>query len=60
MVRNVAWQEKEGTPDQTAQRTPMNRMGQPEEVAEVICWLLCEGSSYITGIVHPVDGGWTA
>jgi NAD(P)-dependent dehydrogenase (short-subunit alcohol dehydrogenase family) len=50
----------EGSMDGAIRMTPMRRIGQPEEVAEVICWLLCERSSYVTGIVHPVDGGWTA
>jgi len=58
MVRGAGLQS--APQDLTMQRTPMNRIGQPEEVAEVICWLLCERSSYVTGIVHPVDGGWTA
>jgi NAD(P)-dependent dehydrogenase (short-subunit alcohol dehydrogenase family) len=58
MVRGAGMQS--APQDLTMQRTPMNRIGQPEEVAEVICWLLCERSSYVTGIVHPVDGGWTA
>jgi NAD(P)-dependent dehydrogenase (short-subunit alcohol dehydrogenase family) len=58
MVRNAAWQS--GSKERSTERTPMNRFGQPEEVAEVICWLLCEGSSYVTGNVHTVDGGLTA
>ncbi|KAL1644181.1 hypothetical protein SLS58_004461 [Diplodia intermedia] len=36
---------------------PLGRPGQPEEVAEVIAWLLSDNSSYITGMVHEVDGG---
>lgn len=37
---------------------PLAREGQPEEVAELICWLLCDGSSYMTGTVQSIDGGW--
>lgn len=58
MVRGAG--STEGSMDGAIRMTPMHRIGQPEEVAEVICWLLCERSSYVTGIVHPVDGGWTA
>ncbi|OJD33997.1 short-chain dehydrogenase [Diplodia corticola] len=36
---------------------PLGRAGQPEEVAEVIAWLLSDNSSYVTGMVHEVDGG---
>lgn len=36
---------------------PLGRAGDAEEVAEVIAWLLSSNSSYITGIVHEVDGG---
>ena len=35
----------------------MKRMGQPQEVAEVILWLCSEQASFITGHAMPVDGG---
>jgi NAD(P)-dependent dehydrogenase (short-subunit alcohol dehydrogenase family) len=38
-------------------RTPLGRLGQPEEVAEAILFLLSEGSSYITGETICIDGG---
>jgi NAD(P)-dependent dehydrogenase (short-subunit alcohol dehydrogenase family) len=37
---------------------PLGRIGMPSEVAELISWLLCDGSKYITGTVQSVDGGW--
>ena len=36
---------------------PLNRVGEPEEVASVIVFLLSRASSYITGQVLNVDGG---
>jgi 3-oxoacyl-[acyl-carrier protein] reductase len=36
---------------------PLNRFGSPEEVAEVVCFLASEKSSYITGEVISVNGG---
>lgn len=38
-------------------RTPMNRVGKPEEVASLVSFLAMEGSSYITGQNVMVDGG---
>lgn len=40
-----------------ASRMPMQRAGQPAEVAEAIVWLLSEAASYVTGAVLPVAGG---
>ncbi|HEY7149786.1 MAG TPA: SDR family oxidoreductase [Gaiellaceae bacterium] len=38
---------------------PLGRVGQPREVAEVICFLASDRASYVTGAVIPVDGGLT-
>ena len=39
---------------------PMGRMGDPIEVANAIVWLLSDESSFITGHVLSVDGGFQA
>lgn len=39
---------------------PMNRLGQPEEVANSICWLLSDEASFVTGHVLSTDGGFQA
>jgi NAD(P)-dependent dehydrogenase (short-subunit alcohol dehydrogenase family) len=39
---------------------PLGRIARPEEVAEVICFLLHDSSSFVTGAVWTVDGGLMA
>lgn len=41
-------------------RVPLARLGKPEEVAETAAFLASDNSSYITGSVIVVDGGWLA
>lgn len=38
-------------------RTPMKRLGEPAEIADVVAFLLCDASSYVTGEIVVVDGG---
>jgi len=40
--------------------TPMGRFGSPEDLSGALLWLLSPASKFVTGIVVPVDGGFTA
>lgn len=39
---------------------PMGRLGESEEIAELILWLASSKSSFVTGSYYPVDGGYLA
>ena len=41
-------------------RQPMGRLGAPDEVASLAVYLASNESSFTTGAVHVIDGGWTA
>lgn len=43
--------------DSLAARTPLGRMGTPEDVANLYCWLASDEASYIHGAAISVDGG---
>jgi NAD(P)-dependent dehydrogenase (short-subunit alcohol dehydrogenase family) len=40
--------------------TPMGRFGQPEELVGTVMWLLSDAAKFVTGIVVPIDGGFSA
>ena len=41
-------------------RIPMGRMASGLDIANAVNYLLSDQSSYVTGVVLPVDGGWSA
>ena len=40
--------------------TPMGRFGQPDDLLGAVTWLLSPASAFVTGIVVPIDGGFSA
>ena len=44
--------------EKLAKQVPLNRLGKPEEVAEVVAFLLSDAASYVNGANVDVTGGW--
>jgi len=42
------------------EHTPMERFGTPQDLISTILWLISEKSSFVNGIVVPIDGGFSA
>jgi NAD(P)-dependent dehydrogenase (short-subunit alcohol dehydrogenase family) len=45
---------------QVIAHTPMGRYGRPNDLIGALVWLLSDASSFVTGVVVPVDGGFSA
>jgi NAD(P)-dependent dehydrogenase (short-subunit alcohol dehydrogenase family) len=62
--RYLLTDEKSGQPTERGksilQHTPMARFGSAEDLTGTILWLLSPASAFVTGIVVPVDGGFSA
>jgi 3alpha(or 20beta)-hydroxysteroid dehydrogenase len=43
-----------------AASSPLGRIGRPEEVAELVCWLASDASAFCTGAEFVIDGGYLA
>lgn len=46
--------------DAMANQLPVGRLGKDTEIANLICYLLGDDASFITGAIVPIDGGFTA
>lgn len=42
------------------EQTPMGKFGKPEDLVGTTLWLCSEGASFVTGVVIPIDGGFSA
>lgn len=45
---------------QIIEHTPMGRFGEPEDLVGTLLWLASDAARFVTGIVVPVDGGFSA
>jgi len=52
--------DKQDVVAEEAAAQPIGRLGQPEDVAELTYFLCSDKSSFITGSLYAVDGGYTA
>ena len=46
--------------DAMANQLPVGRLGEDTEIANLICYLLSDNATFITGAIVPIDGGFTA
>ncbi|HEV2667629.1 MAG TPA: SDR family oxidoreductase [Blastocatellia bacterium] len=62
--RNLLIDEKTGEPTERGRsiiaHTPMGRFGEPDDLIGATLWLLSPASDFVTGVVVPVDGGFSA
>jgi hypothetical protein len=55
-----SWPTRAHMREEMAAKTPMGRVSEPREQAEVAAFLASDRSSFVTGPLIPVDGGWAA
>ena len=49
----------DGPTEQQLEPIPLRRLGRPQEIGDIVCFLASDRAGYVTGTVVPVDGGLT-
>jgi 3alpha(or 20beta)-hydroxysteroid dehydrogenase len=60
LERRLSPSDPQAVRPQLAQGTPMGRYGTPEEIADVLAFLVSDAAAFMTGALVPVDGGTLA
>jgi NAD(P)-dependent dehydrogenase (short-subunit alcohol dehydrogenase family) len=61
LTESTRWMfEQSGMDEWVRSRTPMRRAGESPDLVGPLVFLASDASSYVTGAVIPVDGGWSA
>jgi NAD(P)-dependent dehydrogenase (short-subunit alcohol dehydrogenase family) len=45
---------------QVVAHTPLGRYGDPKDLIGAVVWLLSDSAAFVTGVVLPIDGGFSA
>ncbi|GAB3163438.1 SDR family NAD(P)-dependent oxidoreductase [Myceligenerans halotolerans] len=56
-VRTRVWDSQDGALERLAPLYPLRRVGEPEDIAAAIAFLVSDDAAWITGVTLPVDGG---
>jgi NAD(P)-dependent dehydrogenase (short-subunit alcohol dehydrogenase family) len=51
---------KEETREELRARQPIGRLGQPQEIASLVRYLVSDEAAFVSGSMVTIDGGWTA
>ena len=60
LLRDQASGELTARGRQIIEHTPMGRFGQPDDLVGAMLWLLAPSAAFVSGVVVPIDGGFSA
>jgi NAD(P)-dependent dehydrogenase (short-subunit alcohol dehydrogenase family) len=60
LLTNIETEEPTARGNSIITHTPMGRFGNPEDLLGAVLWLMSPAAKFVTGIVVPVDGGFSA
>ena len=58
MTQTQTEEQAQGLARDIAAKQPLGRLGKPEEIGQAALWLCSDASSFVTGHLLSVDGGW--